>query len=306
MRPKPVHRASCLASSWVLRLHVGAPAVGRPPASQRRLAGCQRMGRPRMGRHRLGRVGRRWRRGWIGRPLGPSPRPVCPWVLAPHCDACGPRLRGASACAVAPGLPTQRHHTPPLPPLPIGQERPSARRRAALAQATQGVVPSRAVVPAPGPRPTTSGARAPSPRSSSLGPPLEAKAGGRVETAQRLRAAVGKTAGDRPPPAAVLYATAALWPAREAVVAHVLEACRRVEASPCGAGCTHWPKERHGGVHIGAGWMLCRCNSSATGGAMSDGTWLSLGDGLVAIACHVLPTPRGPSHVRACPVLPLT
>lgn len=157
MRPKPVHRASCLASSWVLRLHVGAPAVGRPPASQRRLAGCQRMGRPRMGRHRLGRVGRRWRRGWIGRPLGPSPRPVCPWVLAPHCDACGPRLRGASACAVAPGLPTQRHHTPPLPPLPIGQERPSARRRAALAQATQGVVPSRAVVPAPGPRPPQAG-----------------------------------------------------------------------------------------------------------------------------------------------------
>jgi len=73
MRPKPVHSSSCLESSWVLRLHVGAPAVGRTPASQRRMAGCQMMGLPFMGRHRLGRVGMLWRRCWICRPFGTSP-----------------------------------------------------------------------------------------------------------------------------------------------------------------------------------------------------------------------------------------
>src|SRR5262245_14029376 len=84
IRPNPVHLSSCLASSCVLRIHVGAPAGGRPPAFQRRMQGCQMMGMHLLGSHRRGRVGMLWIRCVIFRPFGTSPMPVCPFILEPH------------------------------------------------------------------------------------------------------------------------------------------------------------------------------------------------------------------------------
>ena len=153
MRHPPGDRPPCLAASGVLGSQRGGPARGRPPSSARGRAGCPRMGRALWGGQRRwgGRLG--GRRRVRGRPLGAARRPWGALGLAPPWDACGPRLLWASSLAGAPGWPTPLPPALPLPPLPRGPARPSARGREALAPAPPGGLPSRAAWPAPGPGP---------------------------------------------------------------------------------------------------------------------------------------------------------
>jgi hypothetical protein len=84
------------------------------------------MGMHRCGGHGLGGIGMLWIRRVIPGPVGPALVPVGSLVLAPHCDACGPRLLGSSACAIAQGLTTERTQETALSSLAIRQQGASA------------------------------------------------------------------------------------------------------------------------------------------------------------------------------------
>jgi hypothetical protein len=186
MRHPPGDRPPCLAASGVLGSQRGVPARGRPPSSARGRAGFPRMGRALWGGQRRwgGRLGgsRRVR----GRPLGAARRPLGALGLAPPWDACGPRLLWASSLAGAPGWPTPLPPALPLPPLPRGPARPSARGRAALAPAPPGGLPSRAAWPAPGPGP---------PHTARASPPGAGPSGGRRWRPRLVDAGLPRRAG---------------------------------------------------------------------------------------------------------------
>jgi hypothetical protein len=106
-----------------------------------------------------------------------------------------------------------------------------------------------------GPRawPTAHGAREPARRWALRGPPLAPSAGGRGSPAPRRRSAVGPPAGAPPTTPALVSATAALWPAREALGTPALAAWRGVEASPRRARGPAWPPKGPGWCPVGAG-----------------------------------------------------
>ena len=131
----------------MLCIHIGAPAIGRTPASQRRMEGFQMIGMHLLGSHRLGSVGMLWIGRLILRPFGTSLMPLCPFGLQPYFDAFGQRLLWASSFASAQGLATQLKQETPIPPLAIGQQRQIACVFDDLAQETHGFFEHLAVFP---------------------------------------------------------------------------------------------------------------------------------------------------------------
>jgi len=109
------------------------------------------------GSHRLGRVGMLWRRCLILRPFGTSPTPLGPFVLEPHSDALGQRLLWSSSFAIAQGLTPQLKQETPIAPLPLGQQRQSARLLDDLAQQPHGFFQHLAVFPSTGHVPQKTG-----------------------------------------------------------------------------------------------------------------------------------------------------
>jgi hypothetical protein len=158
-----------------------------------------------------------------------------------------------------------------------------------------------------GPRawPTAHGAREPARRWALRGPPLAPSAGGRGSPAPRRRSAVGPPAGAPPTTPALVSATAALWPAREALGTPALAAWRGVAASPRRARGPAWPPKGPGWCRVGAGWAAGVGPRPCPGGARiprpGGATW----EGVRARCRDVLPRTLRASEVGSWPGRPL-
>jgi hypothetical protein len=157
MMPHPVPSSPFLESSCLRGRHLGTSARGRTASSPRRMAGCQLLGMPLGSGHRLGGGARLGRGRVICWPFGASRMPWRPLLLASPFDALGERLLGASSFAVAQGFPPPLQQALPIPPLPSGQERPSARLLEDLTQETHSFLKERAGFPSPVPLPQQAG-----------------------------------------------------------------------------------------------------------------------------------------------------
>ena len=149
MMSNPGHLSPCLQSSWVLCIHIDAPARGRTTSPQRRLEGFKMIGMHLLGGQRRCGGGMLWRRGLIFWTLGTALMPLRPFVLEPHCDAFGSRLLGPPPLACPQGCAPPLKQETPLTPRPIGQERQIARVLDDLAQETPGVFQQRACLASP-------------------------------------------------------------------------------------------------------------------------------------------------------------
>ena len=88
MMPNPIHLSPFLESFCLLGIHSGASAVGRTPASQRRMEGVQMIGMHVCGGYKLRGVGMLWRGSLIFGPFGTALMPLRPFILEPYFDAC--------------------------------------------------------------------------------------------------------------------------------------------------------------------------------------------------------------------------
>src|SRR5438128_7361876 len=88
----PVAIPSFLQACCVLCIHIGLPPIGRTPASQRRMEGCEMISMNSFGGHRLYSVGMLWIEGLIFRPFGPALLSLRPLLLQPHFDPSAPRF----------------------------------------------------------------------------------------------------------------------------------------------------------------------------------------------------------------------